>query len=140
MLDLFDDNTTEDIVTEQEEDSGIPQEYEVDFDTNLMTGRIVRGSEAVKMWAWNALHTARYRYDTHTWEFGSELDTLIGQPYSEEYTNSRAQKMVEDALLVNPHISEIADFVCGPDDDALVMSFTIITDFGEEVIETDVTV
>ena len=139
MLDLFDDNTTEDLVQDTEESSGIPQEYEVDLDTGLMTGRIVRGSEAVRMWAWNALRTQRYRHDTHTWDFGSELETLIGQNYSESYTNSRAQKMVEDALLINPHISEITDFVCGPDGDALVMSFTIVTDFGEEAIETDVT-
>lgn len=140
MLDLFDDNTTADDTLTEETDSGIPLEYEVDFDTGLMTGRVVRGSEAVKMWVWNALNTVRYRFKTHSWDFGTELETLIGQPYSAVYTNSRAKKMIEDALSINPNISAIQDFVCGINGRNMTVAFTLITDFGEEEIETDVAV
>ena len=40
----------------------IPREYGVDFRTGQLTGKIVEGIEAVKVWIWSCLHTERYRY------------------------------------------------------------------------------
>ena len=45
---------------------------------------LVEGIEAVKVWAWNALYTVRFRYLIYPWEYGDELETLIGQSYIEE--------------------------------------------------------
>ena len=38
--------------TEQIEESKIPKEYEIDFKTGQLTGRIVEGAEAIKVWIW----------------------------------------------------------------------------------------
>ena len=35
----------------------IPREYGIDFQTGRLTGRIVEGIEAIKVWVWNCLHS-----------------------------------------------------------------------------------
>ena len=42
----------------------------------------VERAEAVAVWAWNALHTERWRWPLFTGNYGSEIDSLIGQTLS----------------------------------------------------------
>lgn len=123
----------------QTDDSApLPQEFGIDFATGKLTGKRVEGSEAVKVWAWLALKTARYRFRQFTWQYGSELEDLIGTQYTAEYTESQARHMVEDCLKVNKYISGITDFSCKINGDKLILQFTILTDFGRESMEVDV--
>mgnify|MGYP001151135486 CR=1 FL=1 len=111
--------------TEQIEESKIPKEYEIDFKTGQLTGRIVEGAEAKKV-----LQTARYRYYIYSWDYGNEFEELIGRGYSEEYINAEAQRMTEDCLLVNENIESITDFSVGMENDQLTISFTANTIYG----------
>lgn len=121
------ENETE---TEQIEESKIPKEYEIDFKTGQLTGRIVKGAEAIKVWIWLVLQTARYRYYIYSWDYGNEFEELIGRGYSEEYINAEAQRMTEDCLLVNENIESITDFSVGMENDQLTISFTANTIYG----------
>lgn len=67
---------------------------------------IAYGLEAVKGWAWRAVQTARYQYAAFTWNFGCELQMLVGQPYRAESKLSEAERYVTEALLVNTYIRE----------------------------------
>lgn len=116
----------------------LPQEFGIDFITGQLTGEKVEGSDAVKVWTWLALKTARYRFRQFTWQYGSELEDLIGKQYTAEYTESQARHMVEDCLKANKYINGITDFVCKVDGDRLILQFTILTDFGREDMEIDV--
>ena len=116
--------------TEQIEESKIPKEYEIDFKTGQLTGRIVEGAEAIKVWIWLVLQTARYRYYIYSWDYGNEFEELIGRGYSEEYINAEAQRMTEDCLLVNENIESITDFSVGMENDQLTISFTANTIYG----------
>jgi len=42
----------------------------------------VAGAEAVKVWIWKALMTARFRHDVYTWDYGCEAEHLIGQAFT----------------------------------------------------------
>lgn len=108
----------------------MPKEYEIDFKTGQLTGRIVEGLEAIKIWIWLVLQTPRYRYYIYTWDYGNEFDDLIGQGYSEEYITAEAQRMTEDCLLVNENIQSISDFSVGMKNDQLLVSFTANTIYG----------
>lgn len=108
----------------------MPKEYEIDFKTGQLTGRIVEGLEAIKIWIWLVLQTPRYRYYIYTWDYGNEFDDLIGQGYSEEYITAEAQRMTEDCLLVNENIQSISDFSVGMENDQLSVSFTANTIYG----------
>lgn len=134
MAELFNFFNTEDIEAPEateEEVQPLPQEYGIDFQTGKLTGAMVEGLEAVKVWAWLALKSPRYRFRQLSWQYGAELENLIGTVYSEEYTEAQARKMVEDCLLLNRYITGITDFVCTAENDRLKLEFTILTEFGE---------
>ena len=67
---------------------------------------IVSGLEAVKSWAWRAVATARYRYPCFSWDYGCELESLVGQPYRADTKRSEAARYVRDALLSSPYITD----------------------------------
>ncbi len=127
---LFPTYIESDAITEETQESKIPKEYEIDFKTGQLTGRIVEGVEAIKVWIWLVLQTPRYRYYIYSWDYGNEFEELIGRGYSEEYINAEAQRMTEDCLLVNEHIESITDFSVGMENDQLTISFTANTIYG----------
>lgn len=111
--------------------SAIPKEYEVDFETGQLTGRIVEGKEAVKVWIWFALQTPRYRHYIYSWDYGSEFEELIGQRYTEEYIDSEVQRMINDCLLVNKNIQSVSDFSVDMKGSCLTVGFTANTIYGD---------
>lgn len=127
---LFPTYIESDAITEETQESKIPKEYEMDFKTGQLTGRIVEGVEAIKVWIWLVLQTPRYRYYIYSWDYGNEFEELIGRGYSEEYINAEAQRMTEDCLLVNEYIESITDFSVGMENDQLTISFTANTIYG----------
>jgi hypothetical protein len=123
----------EELETEIEETKP-PKEYEIDFTTGQLTGKIVEGLAAIEVWIWLVLQTARYRYQIYSWDYGNEYEELVGQGYSEEYIETEALRLTEDALLVNENIQSITDFSATLNNEKLTISFTANTIYGEIVI------
>ena len=113
-----------------EEKQTLPKEYEIDFATGQLTGRIVEGREAIKVWIWLALRVPRYRFFIYTWDYGNEFEELIGQGYSEEYIEAEAQRMTEECLLVNEYIQDIQNFSLRMENSCLTIGFTANTLYG----------
>ncbi len=107
-----------------------PREYGIDFETGRLTGRIVEGIEAIKVWVWNALHTERYRYAIYSWQYGVEYEQYIGQTVTDEYLQNDCQTETSDALLVNPYIKSIDNFNAEIEGSAMHITFSINTTFG----------
>lgn len=124
---IEDDETLE----EQEDELKTPKEYGIDFSTGQLTGKIVTGAEAIKVWIWLALQTPRYRYHIYTWDYGHEFEDLIGQGYTDEYIEAEAQRMTEDCLLINEHIESIKDFAISNENGTVAFCFTANTLYGE---------
>lgn len=95
---------------------------------------IVEGAEAVKVWAWNALHTVRYRYEIYSWDYGNEAESLIGQPYSQELKESEAARYVQECLEVNPYITGVSDISVEFNSDTLKIAASISTIYGKVTI------
>lgn len=121
----------EGILDELEPEKHRPREYGIDLKTGQLTGEIVEGEEAIEIWIWLALKTARYRYYIYTWDYGNELDGLIGQSYTEKYVEAETKRMVEECLLINEDIQSISDFSAKVRSDRLIVSFTANTIYGE---------
>lgn len=115
-----------------------PVEYGIDFETGQLTGGKVTGSKAVAVWAYNAIMTARYRYDVTSWQYGCELSDLIGRVLQEETLQAMAESIVQDCLAPNKDIEGIEDFECKKIGDRLIVSFTIDTPYGEEDVNVTV--
>lgn len=114
------------------------REYGLDFETGQVTGKIVEGLEAVKVWVWLALQTPRYRYYVYSWNYGQEYEDLIGKGYSRDYILSELERMTEECLMVNPYVTGIKDFSAEFEEEKVTVMFTILTDFGDEEVSVDV--
>lgn len=114
------------------------REYGLDFETGQLTGKIVEGLEAVKVWVWLALQTPRYRYYVYSWNYGQEYEDLIGKGYSRDYILSELERMTEECLTVNSYITGIRDFLAEFKGEKVNIMFTILTDFGDEEVSVDV--
>lgn len=108
-----------------------PVEYEMDFATGQLTGKVVTGLEAIKTWTYLALSTSRYRHLIYSWDYGNEIEDLIGQSVTKEYLDTEIPRIISDCLTVNPHIKSISGIELVFKNDKLTGSFTINTDYGE---------
>ncbi len=128
---LFPAYIENEILSEVIKQPAIPKEYGIDFNSGQLTGEIVEGLEAIKIWVWLALQVPRYRYYAYTWDYGSEFEDLIGQGYSNGYIESESRRMTEDCLLINPDIQSISDFHVSVEKDTLTISFIVNTVYGD---------
>lgn len=80
---------------------------------------------AVVQAAYLNLQTPRFQHLIFSWQYGSELHTLVGK--DESYVLSESRRMIIDALSIDDRISDIRDFnyVDG------VLSFKLITIYGD---------
>ena len=115
-----------------------PREYGIDFDTGELTGEIVEGIEAIKVWAWNCIKSERYRYAIYSWQYGTEYEQYIGQTVSDEYLQNDCYTETQEALMVNPYITGIDDFEAEIDKDRLHISFTLNTVLGSTEVSENV--
>lgn len=97
---------------------------------------LVEGVEAVKVWAWNALYTVRFRYLIYPWEYGDELETLIGQSYIEETKRAEAVRYVRECLLQSPYITAVRNVQVSFQNDDLSISCEMDTVYGRAAIES----
>lgn len=124
-------------ISVEEEEIETPREFGIDFVTGKLTGEIVEGTEAVKVWIYLALRIARYRFFILSWEYGNELEELYGQGYSREHMECEAREMIKDCLLANDYIEEVEitkiDIL---EDGKMVADISVSTIF-EETIENE---
>jgi hypothetical protein len=114
------------------------REYEIDFKSGRLTGRIVEGVDALAVWVHLALKATRYKWVIYSWAHGEEFTNLIGYSYSEEYLKSEVQRYVEECLFENEHITSVKDLEVSLVKDKLTIKFTLVTDVGSKEVEVNV--
>jgi len=92
----------------------------------------IDGLRAVVQAAYLALQTPRYKHLIYTWQYGSELETLIGK--DEAFVLSESRRMIKDALSVDNRITDIRDFYYTDK----TVYFTIDTIYGSANLSTEV--
>lgn len=138
-MSLFPFVTDEEIaqVTPEVTDSSI-REYELDFKTGRLTGRIVEGVDALCVWAYLALKAKRYRWVIYSWQYGEEYTNLIGYSFDEDYLYSEVKRYIEECLFINEHITGIEDLTVNQVNEMLYIRFRMITDVGSKEVSMDV--
>lgn len=121
-----------DEIEEEEQNNAIdiPREYGINYDTGELTGEIVEGLEAIKVWIWLTLQVERYRFSIYPWEHGVELEQYLVGNYSAEYITDAMQFSIKDALTEHEHILDINNFNVSVQGSKLTMSFHVETDLG----------
>lgn len=131
-------STSNDVVAE---DSVFPLYREVAWDykrdipiINNGTFKIVEGNEAIKVWCYKALLVPRYLHSIYTWDYGNEIENLIGKPYTPSLTKAEAERYIKEALEINPYILDIEIIDIDFKESLLSASVKVTTIYEGEVI------
>ena len=120
----------EDDLQEEEFEEELPQFEDYTYINGVFT-RLVE-NEAIKVWAKRALLTRRYVFDAYSWDYGSELEDLIGDTSNtQEFAESQVITYIEECLLINPYITAVVDTNIQIDGSKLTVDFTLETIYGE---------
>lgn len=102
--------------------------YKIDWE-NGRIGDFIDGTEAIAQSAELAITTERYIWHTYSWNYGSEIYTLIGR--NDAYIVSEMKRMIEDALSTDSRIEEITDYVFTRTNRGISCSFKLKTTAGD---------
>jgi hypothetical protein len=141
----------QDLITADEELAAISEELGDDFDTyteaaprafgstwafDIRRRRFTRyggapvrvsGIDSLRVWIEFTLQLARLAHPIFTEDYGVDDPwTLIGQPLTAELV-ADYEDYVTDALMQHDRIESVDDFIFTPDDDQLLISFTVTT-------------
>lgn len=132
----------DEVLEELQDEIDTPREFGIDFTTGQLTGEIVEGIEAIKVWCYLALRVARYRFFICSWDYGSEIENLYGKGYSTEHIENEAARMIEECLLENDYIEAVdvsnAQYKNGRFS-AIITIETIYGDSTSDTYETEMT-
>lgn len=93
--------------------------------------------KAVKQAIYKILNTERYRYIIYSWNYGIELDDLIGQPVF--YVVPEIERRIKEALLQDNRIQAVDGFEYEyPSKHSVHVKFTAHTKYGDTFEETEV--
>ena len=93
--------------------------------------KIVEMNDAISVWIYHAIKTYRYAFSIYSWDFGCEIDTLLGQHYTPAHTIAEVTRYIADALMINPYILSIDKIIVDFDGDTLQVDVRVITVYEE---------
>ena len=112
------------------------REFEWDYKTNqyvITNGQIniVEGKEALKIWIYKCIMTQRGRFFAYSWDFGTDLETLINSGLNREIIKSETKRLIREALLINEYIIDCYNFSIDFKGDTMYVEFTVDTVYGD---------
>lgn len=131
---------------EAEEGAAEPElpyrDWAIDFDTGKLATRggrhyIVENEDALRVWIWKVLQTKQGVYPCYDDDFGSEMHALVGETDVEDMA-AHAEFYLESALTVSPYIDAVRDVTVVRKLDRAIISFTVVTIWGDIEEETEV--
>lgn len=101
--------------------------YRMNFEKNVV-GKI-DNLEAMKQVIFKILNTERYKHIIYSWNYGIELDNLIGEPIS--YVIPEIERRIIEALMQDDRIESVSDFEFDTSKkEEVVCTFVVHTIFG----------
>jgi hypothetical protein len=99
--------------------------------------KVVEGIEALKVWIEKTIRTTRYRFPVYTFQYGCELENIIGLDIPSPVLESEVQRIIREALIYDNRIKDAVEFHFERGGDWLKVEFTVITfddnSFSQEV-------
>ncbi|WP_127059103.1 DUF2634 domain-containing protein [Veillonella ratti] len=119
------------------------REYAFDFKKNqfvIENGRLVvlTQNEAIKVWAYKALITERYRYRAYFDDYGAELEHFIGTVTNDGTEAVEVFRYIEEALLVNPYIKDVNILGIEQEKKIFKLQIELVTIYGDTVLGIEV--
>ena len=106
----------DDLVQDFEIETQPTRTYALRFDGYPCSGGKLDGLEAMKQAIFLILQTERFQYAIYSWNYGIELNALLGQTMT-PYLQAKVAKAIEDALMADDRVLSVEQF-CSPRESA----------------------
>ncbi|MBG9944698.1 DUF2634 domain-containing protein [Brevibacillus formosus] len=103
---------------------------------NKRITQMVDGLEAVKQAVFIILETQRFQYLIYSFDFGSELEGLIGK--SPLFVQSEIRRLIKEALLQDDRITDVQNVRFQSQGDSMLVEFTVVSVFGDFTMTREV--
>ncbi len=103
--------------------------YALNFETGEIKGKIDE-IEAVKQFCIKTINTARFRHVVYSFNYGCEIDDLIGMDLTEDFLISEISRMIKESLENDDRIESVEDFNISNEHDNIYISFKVNTIYG----------
>lgn len=108
--------------------------YAFNFDTGEFSG-FVDGVKALEQFAVKAIMTARYRYPIYDFDYGCEIEDIIGQEVSASLLISEIPRVIREALICDDRVLDVNRFEITRDSDNLFVSFFVDAEHASMPVE-----
>ena len=122
----------DDLVHEFEFEEQPSKTYKMNLE-QMTIGGWIDGVEAVKQSVYKILNTERFDYLVYNWNYGSELNELMGEQIA--FVNSKIEQKITDALLQDERIKKVSNFTFSSSKGEVIVEFTVITSEGTFMAE-----
>lgn len=102
--------------------------YKIDWE-NGEIGGFIDGRDAIAQSIELAITTERFIWDIYSWNYGSEIYTLLGK--SDAYAMSEMNRMIRDALSQDSRITDTINFKFEANRGKVTCEFTANTTMGD---------
>lgn len=107
----------------------------IDFEKGRISG-FIDEKEAVKQAIMLILNTERYKFLIYSWNYGAELEALIGT--HPDIVEDEVERLISEALLQDDRITAVYDFEFSRNKDTLLVNFKVDSIYGDIDVETEV--
>ena len=112
--------------------------YKMDLAGDRISG-YTDEQEAMKQAIYKILRTERYKYIIYSWNYGIELEDLIGMPVN--YCVPEIERRIKEALLQDMRIEDVTEFEFDTTKKSVVLvKFKAYTEFGNIEIQEEVNI
>lgn len=109
--------------------------YQLDFETGLIKG-LIDEKEALRQAAHLMLSTPRFKHEIYSWNYGSELEGLIGMQPPLVFV--KIKDTIVETLIQDDRIQSVDDFHFEREKGKVIVTFTVSSAYGQEIIEREV--
>lgn len=109
--------------------------WKLDVENKRIT-QMIDGLEAVKQAVYIILETQRFQFLIYSFNFGSELQGLIGK--SPLFVQSEIRRLIKEALLQDERITDVQNVRFQTQGDSMLVEFTVVSVFGDFTMTREV--
>lgn len=109
--------------------------FKLDRENGCVVG-MADGLEAVRQAVYLILNTERYQWLIHSWDYGAELQSLVGKP--PDFCAAEIERRVREALLQDDRIRAVENFTFEVGKKTITAQFTVKCVFGEFAADAEV--
>ena len=112
--------------------------YQLDLENKRLGRRIAENAEAMNQAIFILLSVERFDYKIHSYDYGVELEELIGKRRG--YVEADIRRRLNEALMQDDRITGTTEFRLSTDRESVTVEFTVQTIFGNIPIERRFTI